>query len=183
MGGFQVNTLHKQHEKEEAAMGVILKQRTWETAEGRAVADGHEDAQFLVGPAGATVRDDKAISLGLKDGALPKGAEAKPPEPHKTEPRSGAQKAAEVKTPPTGDERTVKIKETMRDMAAEAKADQSKEDDLLTTAGKPDANVLSSRASTPVKAAERNLLWDEVQYEDELAAEVKEKAEAEAEAE
>ncbi len=180
MGGLKINRLPGRQQSQGDSMGVILKQRTWETAEGRAVVDGHEDAQFLVGPAGATVRDDKAVSLGLKDGALPKGAQAKPPEPHKTEPRSAVQDAAKAKAPPlAGDERTVKIKETMRDMAAEAKADPAAETALLTAAGKPDANVLSSRAGTAVKAAERDKLWDEVEYEDALADEVKDSADNE----
>ncbi len=161
-------------------MTVTLKQRTWRTEDGKAVPDGHPLAAILVGPPGAKVTDEQARALGLKDGDLPKGSAAGPVEGFKPVPRAAVQNAAEAKAAaPVGDERTVKIKETMRDMAAEAKADESKESELFTAAGKPDANVLSSRAGTAVKAPERNLLWDEVQFEDELAAEVKDKADAE----
>ena len=159
-----------------SGMTVTLKQRTWRTADGKAVPDGHPLAAILIGPPGAKVTDEQARELGLKDGALPKGAEAGPREPTSREALSqqvrdaeaarDGKKGADDSEP--GDDRTAKIKEAMRDMAAEVKADPAKEDELFTAAGKPDANVLSSRAGHSVKATERNDLWAEVVIEDEV---------------
>jgi len=51
-------------------MGVKLKQRTWKTADGRAVAEGDPDAAILVGNEGAMVTDEQAEAMGLVNGAV-----------------------------------------------------------------------------------------------------------------
>ena len=56
---------------QETTMSVTLKQRTYRTVAGKAVAAGTPEAAFLVGPAGAKVSDDQARALGLVDGKVP----------------------------------------------------------------------------------------------------------------
>ena len=148
-------------------MSVTLKQRTWRTADGDAVGEGHPDAAFLVGPAGATVTDDQARKLGLHNGNLPKGAEAPVGRVELTGREKLSQdikdaEAARDNANPgePADQRDEQIKAMMLELAT------GKDQGVMTGAGVPDARVLSARLEFEVKAEERDKLWAEVKAEE-----------------
>ena len=155
-------------------MSVTLKQRTYQDAEGRACGEGTA-ARFLVGPEGARVSDETAISLGLVDGLLPdspKGKERKErqdkeqkgPQEDKTGRRTPNQ-GRPVGTPaPKKGDRGVRLKEVIQAMVSEAKAGGKKVlAKLFTKDGKPDIRVISSRMEDQVSGPERDEAWAELE--------------------
>lgn len=67
---------------------------------------------------------------------------------------------AAIKTP-APDERAELIKAEMRRLVAEHAGDS----EMFTNVGAPDANILSGNLDIPISAAERNVLWAEVELE------------------
>ncbi len=187
--GLKFNTLDKQKLAEEADMSVILKQRTFRTADGRACADGDKAAAFLIGPKGRKITDETAKSLGLISGRLPETkqenewsdkerhrdgdksgrrvpAQGRPigePAP----PKEGADKSPEnTPTPSTGgdtteaEKRETEIKSIMLDMNKEAAEGGDKlRKKLLTVDGLPDSRIISGRLGEQVSASERDEIW------------------------
>lgn len=131
-------------------MSVILKQRTWRTEDGLAVGEGDSNARILVGPKGATVSDDVARALKLKDGKLPG--------------QTVGQGVGGDDTIPDGQsKRKEKIADTMLSMVIEAKESDSKSNSLFTSKGLPDGRVLSTRLGFQVKGDERDEIWATVE--------------------
>ena len=140
MGGFKVNTSNT----ESKPMGVKLKQRTYENKDGRACEEKDPNAAFLVGPNGATISDDKAVSLGLTDGRLAGTGKEDIPVDKKAE-----------------DGRKVSISVVMLEMVDEVRKDKTQKSKLFTKQGLPDCQVINSRAKLDPKVTngERDKVW------------------------
>ena len=171
---FQHTTLRAISESDrEETMSVTLKQRTYCDAEGRACAEGPA-ARFLVGPEGARVSDETAISLGLVDGLLPdspKGKERKErqdksrgPQEDKTGRRTPNQGRPLGSPAPKKVDRGARLKGILQAMVAEAKAGGKKVlEKLFTKEGKPDIRVISSRMEEQISGPERDEAWAEME--------------------
>ena len=169
-------------------MSVILKQRTFRTAEGQACAEGDKAAAFLIGPKGRKITDPTAISLGLIDGRLPTKEEKEKQDKERKgyEDKSGRRTPAEGRpvgqpapakegsgkspentpTPSTGgdasdaEKRENKIRIAMLAMYKEAVEGGDKlRKKLFTDSGLPDSRIISGRLGEQVSADERDEIW------------------------
>lgn len=155
-------------------MTVILKQRTYRDANGRACAEGLA-ARFLVGAEGARITDETAISLGLVDGFLadsPEGKERKArqdknykgPQEDKTGRRTPNQGRPVGVPAPKKEDRGSRLKGILLGMVSEAKAGGKKVlGKLFTHDGKPDIRVISSRMEEQISGVERDQAWAELE--------------------
>lgn len=154
-------------------MSVTLKQRTYRDAEGRACAEG-QAARFLVGPEGARVSDETAISLGLIDGWLPDSPTGKERKEHHDKSRGPQEDKTGRRTPnqgrpvgspaPKKEDRGARLKEVIRAMVSEAESGGKKtRKKLFTSEGKPDIRVISSRMEEQISGVERDEAWAELE--------------------
>lgn len=185
MSSFSSKSIQKLNVGE--AMGVILKQRTCEDKNGKAVPDGNKDSRYLVGPKGASVTDKKALSLGLVDGHLPdyeqmeedrlaneerrdkdaaEKKEAQKPEDKSMKPSQNKEADKAGKKEPNPLSLEERIKDCMETMATEAIGNSEAEERLFTVKGSPDTYVLSTRLEANITASVRDKLWAEVLEKD-----------------
>lgn len=165
----RVTMQRDKREQEEVSMTVTLKQRTYRTAEGRAVAAGDPSAAFLVGPAGARVTNEQAKALGLVDGDVPSKSIEPDEAQHSGNPEPAKRQApAEDKEVKRREDKDASgaggqetgIADVMRAMVNEAQdGGEAVYGKLFTGDGRPDSRVLSGRLGFVVSGHDRDAVW------------------------